>query len=168
MTTSGVHSCARCGKSTPGPQTPHCSTGCSVAAQIPMNGDTLPATWQLGVALGGFLVLFNQFLFLSLQWIARSRGEIETADKFALASVIAGAAVAILLAFLWVRARPKTALDLTVFGVAVGGVGVWMMLGSGTAWKRFPEGFLIANLLVASWLSRGLLRSSSSKKRENR
>lgn len=157
-----VRNCIHCGVTHASKQAA-CSSGCDLARRIPMRGKDLPASWQLGVALVWGFALFNQLLFAGGEVLSLARGEAEFASKFAIASLVAGGLVAAMSVFFFAIAKPKLLMDWQVLAVSIGlAVVGGNRLGGGLG-DPIVVGFLIANLLIASWLGRGLWRRSESK-----
>ncbi len=125
-----------------------------------MSKDALPATWQLGVALGAFFALFNQVLFLALAFLAASDDADSARDPapYLLASLIIGAAVSAFCLALCSVARPLSERDLLAIALAaVAGVGGVLFLGIESR-LGVASAVSIFNLLLSIWLTRGLWR----------
>ncbi|MBK1879390.1 hypothetical protein [Pelagicoccus mobilis] len=154
-----VKECIHCG-SAHANGTDCCSSGCDLARRLPMGDGDLPATWQLGVALGWGFLLFNQLLFAGMDFLSLSKNDPENAGKFAIASIAAGCLVAAASVFFFAISKPKLMTDWQILAVSVG-LGV---VGGYRLGEKFGEGpvlgFLIANILVCLWLARGLVRRS--------
>lgn len=144
------------------------SSGSYLASLLPMGKEGLPVTWQLGVALGAFMVLFNQGLFMGMEALALMKGDGASAANFVRVSIGAGVVAGAFQLFLLAIARPKRWTDGVAAGLSVGlplGFDLWFR---NWAVDRFAAGFFGFNLLLAMWLTRGLWLGSLSKKRENR
>lgn len=152
-----VKKCIHCGV-THANEGEACSSGCDLARRLPMGDGDLPATWQLGVALGWGFLLFNQLLFAGMELLSLSKNDSENAAKFALASIVSGCLVAVANVFFFVVSKPKLVSDWQVLAVAVGlGLVGGYRLGDRLG-DPLVVGFLIVNVLVAIWLARGLWR----------
>lgn len=129
-----------------------------------MGDGDLPATWQLGVALGWGFLLFNQLLFAGMELLSFSKNDPDNAAKFAIASIAAGCLVTAASVFFFWISKPKLMTDWQVLAVSVG---IGLVGGNRLGEKLgdpFVVGFLIANVLICLWLARGLLRKPASKK----
>lgn len=129
-----------------------------------MGEGSLPATWQLGLALVWGFLMFNQLLFAGMDLLFLGRHEADAAAKFGLASLIVGGLVFIANCVFFVIARPKLLTDWQVLGVSLGiGLVGGYRLGS-IFGGPIVIGFTLANLLISIWLSRGLWKQPASKK----
>lgn len=160
--------CRHCGRRPSARSSAYCSSGCGLASRLPQGEQGLPASWQLGVALALFFLLFNQWLFWAMTSLSLHRGETLLATRFTYASLGSGAVVLATSVALWALARPIRWSDgLFASLAAVALIGVWIY--------RWAEGsqfsllaFSVLNTLIAGWLARGLTRRAVSKKGENR
>jgi hypothetical protein len=143
-----------------------CSTGCDLARRLPMSDQGLPATWQLGVALGLFFLLFNQLLFTILESLSILREAPAQAANFGLAAIGCGTLALFLNVFLFAVAQPKRASDHTSIALIVLALAALQVLDPEFAELRFNFLFFAFNLLGSLWLGRGLWRLWASKKRE--
>lgn len=157
------YTCIHCGEKA-APAYDYCSSGCDLARRLPRGETDLPATWQLGVALGWGLLVFNQMLFAGMDLLALSKNAPENAAKFAIASYAAGGLVLLVNAFFFAISKPKLfsdwqALVMSLAIAFVGGYRLGEIFGD-------PKvlGFMLGNLLISLWLARGLIRKPASKK----
>lgn len=157
--------CDICGAETPNGFSA-CSTGCDLARRLPVSDQGLPASWQLGVALGLFFLLFNQLLFTILESLSMLREEPVKAASFGLAAIACGVLALFLNVFLLAVAQPKRATDHTVIALIVLALAAVQVLDPEFAELRFNFLFFAFNLLGSLWLGRGLWRLWASKKRE--
>lgn len=159
--------CGYCGKRAPSGLA-RCSTGCSLAARVPRGAEGLPASWQLGVALGLFFAVFNQALLASVAALASSKGELVPAGRLGMASLAFGAAAAAANIALFLAARPKRASDALAWAAAIClPVAAWIV-GEGWGSLRSAAAFSMGNALMACWLARAMLRRWIIKTPENR
>lgn len=157
--------CIHCGKRS-APNTPCCSTACDLARRLPRGEGNLPATWQLGVVLGWFFLIFNQLLFAGMDLLLRWKQDPENAARFVLASLIVGCAVALANGCLFAIAQPKGMSDWQALGLS-GAAAVVLGYRLGNYWGNpLTIGFCVGNLLVGLWLARGLWISGASKTRQ--
>lgn len=159
--------CGYCGRRAPSGRA-RCSTGCSLAARVPLGGEGLPASWQLGVALGLFFAVFNQALLASVAALAARKGELAAAGQFGIASLAFGGAVAAANLALFLAARPKRLSDALAWTLAIGVALLPRLDGRGWGSLGFAAAFSAGNALMACWLGRALLRRWLIKTPENR
>ena len=143
----------------------HCSTGCSLAAKIPMGKDALPASWQLSVLLVSCFVFFNQTLLLVAGWVKSNRETMEAGDGFLTASLTVGLAWLLFALTAWATHSPKRFWD---FAVGIAGI---LILVIPLPEMELPGGYAsqlaIVNLLISIRLYRGVFYLwAASKKKE--
>lgn len=148
--------CGYCGKPSSGDGA-RCSTGCSLAARVPVGSEGLPASWQLGVALGLAFVVFNQGLLASVAALAARKGEVAAAGGFSAASLAFGGVAALANLWLFLVARPKRWTDAVAWTAALG-VGLAPALDADwLIWLEPRAALFAANALMACWLGRALI-----------
>lgn len=156
--------CSICGRRTRS-ENRQCSVSCALAARIPFGSSALPASWELSGALFSGFVLFNQLLFWFMAWAKRAQGNETMSDRFALASLVAGAIWLLAVFVAWGLTRPKRLRDLSgpLAGIAV----VWLGASLIDWPRRLPSQLAIFNLLISLQLYRGLaFLYLASKKRQ--
>ncbi len=156
--------CSVCGRPCPDGSN-QCSVGCALAARIPLGDDALPASWELFGFLGSGFVLFNQALFGVAAWAKRASGDWAASEGFATGSIVAGIVWLVMALFGWIASSPKRLRDVLVALAAVGVIVAPEFFAGGKT--HLPDRFLIANLLIAIGLYRGVYYLwRASKKRE--
>lgn len=162
---TGKKACLVCGAVSK-PAFDHCSTGCALAARVPMGKDDLPATWELAVLLGSCFVLFNQFLLLVGGWVKSSREGMGAGDAFLLASLVVGSLWLIFMVVAWATHSPKRLGD---YAVGILGFLILVVPIQESSIATSPASrFAFVNLLVSMRLYRGvyyLWRASKKKEK---
>ena len=136
----------------------YCCSGCAIASRVPVDTQgNFPITPALIGALTVGFLFFNQLLFWLLAVLLAGEGRADTAENFALASWLVGAAVWLTLAVAPLRAHGWRAADavVAVLALALGGAGA--ATGSlGCA--------ALANGAILAWSVRGLLKKKTRRK----
>lgn len=148
--------CSYCG--VPIPEEKHyCSSGCDLADRIPRGEVALPATGQLGAALGLCFLLFNQLLFLSLAWLKESTDEFDLARKLLIAGTVAGALSLVANAATFAIIRERRVADWILAALLSTLLGFGSLRSEAIISLECQAYALVCNLLSLSWLARGIL-----------
>ena len=139
----------------------YCCSGCALAARVPVDGQGhFPVNAALVSALGAGFVFFNQALFWMLALLLARQPDAASATnagRFTLASLAAGAAVWVAVAFFQARAGASRVIDRVALGASGFGLG-WAVAGARA------EIALLCNALLAVWALRGLARKKVAEK----
>jgi len=145
----------------------YCCSGCALASRIPMDGDRLPVSRGLIIALVLSFGLFNQILFTALAVATAAEGRQDQADLIALVAQVVGGVLAVACIGFLVTARTRRFSDGLFLGVAVlaGGVAVsrgWWADRAATGWC-----LLGLNGALALWLARGWMRRAWQRRKSS-
>lgn len=154
---SAAVTCAHCGlpmrvrRVGPG-QCYYCCSGCAFLARLPGGGEAFPVTPALVAGLGAGFVVFNQLLFwLGAFLIGRESGREGLAANLALASIVCGGVLALLLVVTQWKSGAIRLGDFFVVGV------VGALLGFALV-HRSPEWAVFASVVHLLWSGRGMWR----------